>query len=359
MKATLEERIRYRLLRLGRKGPVRRGLAILGMFFCVVFFHFVHYIRDNKKRLAMVMMSMVLFAAYASFSFPIFADSEEWKSEKMLASLISDETVSLVQEKEVSVEDLENLEEGLLQDGYEVGHMQDAEEEHFNLEDILSYRMEQGESAKPTAEPPKQADPGETVFSRDDWRLILVNKQHPIPEDYTFALATIKGSKQCDERIIDDLLAMMQAAREEGFNLLIKSPYRSDARQEWLFEKKINLYMGRGLSYMDAYKLSSQIVMVPDSSEHQIGLALDIVSDYYDNLTKGESLTEGFGDTEAGIWLREHCAEYGFILRYPEGKEYITSVEYEPWHFRYVGVEAATVIMDREITLEEFVEELE
>ncbi len=117
--------------------------------------------------------------------------------------------------------------------------------------------------------------------------------------------------------------------------------------------------MGRGLSYMDAYKLSSQIVMVPDSSEHQIGLALDIVSDYYDNLTKGESLTEGFGDTEAGIWLREHCAEYGFILRYPEGKEYITSVEYEPWHFRYVGVEAATVIMDREITLEEFVEELE
>lgn len=354
MKTTVEEQIRYRLLRLGKKGPVRRGLAILGMFFCVAFFHGVHYIRDNRKRLTMVMMSLVLFAAYASFSFPIFADNEERMADGQLHALISDESVSLVQEEEIRMEDLEDLEEELLLDGFEVSQLQEGtEEEQFDLEDILSYRMEQGGSEEPEAELPRQTDIGTEDFSRDDWRLILVNKQHPIPEDYSFTLATIKGSKQCDERIIDDLLAMMQAAREEGFTLLIKSPYRSDARQEWLFEKKINLYMGRGLSYMDAYKLSSQIVMVPDSSEHQIGLALDIVCDTY------ESLTEGFGETEAGIWLEEHCAEFGFIVRYPKGKEYITSVEYEPWHFRYVGVEAATIIMDREITLEEFVEELE
>ena len=92
---------------------------------------------------------------------------------------------------------------------------------------------------------------------------------------------------------------------------------------------------------------------MPGSSEHQIGLSLDIVCNSY------QSLDEGFGDTEAGIWLREHCAEFGFILRYPKGKEYITGIEFEPWHFRYVGVDAATIIMSREITLEEFVEELE
>lgn len=351
MKTTVEERIRYRLLRWGKKGPVRRGLAVMGIFFCVAFFHGVHYLRDNRKRLAMVMMSLVLFAAYASFSFPIFPDNEERMTDGQLHALIGDESVSLVQETEISMADLE---EELLLDGFEVSRLQEeTQEEQFYLEDILNYRMEQGESEASAAEPPEQADTGTADFSKDDWRLILVNKQHPIPEDYSFTLATIKGSKQCDERIIDDLLAMMQAAKEEGITLLIKSPYRSDARQEMLFEKKIKLYMGRGLSYMDAYKLSSQIVMVPDSSEHQIGLALDIVCDTY------ESLSEGFGETRAGIWLEEHCAEFGFIVRYPKGKEYITSVEYEPWHFRYVGVEAATIIMDREITLEEFVEELE
>ena len=88
-----------------------------------------------------------------------------------------------------------------------------------------------------------------------------------------------------------------------------------------------------------------------DSKFHM--LALDIVSSTY------TSLDQGFGDTDAGKWLQEHSREYGFILRYPKDKEYITSIEFEPWHFRYVGVEAATIIMDQGITLEEFVESLE
>ena len=77
-------------------------------------------------------------------------------------------------------------------------------------------------------------------------------------------------------------------------------------------------------------------------------LAIDIVSDTY------TTLNAGFADTDAGIWLEQHCAEYGFILRYPEGKEFITGIEYEPWHFRYVGKEAAELIMKEEICLEEF-----
>lgn len=362
MKTTLEETIRYRLIRLSKKGPVRRAAAIGGMCVCVSVFHGLRYLRNNKKRLAMVMMSMVLFTAYASFSFPIFLDSEAREMDERLAALISDDPVSLVQDTEIDMDDLENWDEELLleEDGEEL----EDDEDQIVLEDILSYRREQEPSAEgPSAEEPlaeeTAAEEETPEFSADDWRLILVNKQHPIPEDYEFTLATIKGSQKCDERIIDDLLDMMQAAREAGFDLLIISPYRSDARQEWLFDRKIKRYMGKGMSYMDAFKLSSQTVMVPDSSEHQIGLSLDIVSDYYNSLTGGDPLKEGFGDTEAGIWLEENCARFGFIVRYPKGKEYITSVEYEPWHFRYVGVEAATVIMEQELTLEEFLDRLD
>lgn len=106
--------------------------------------------------------------------------------------------------------------------------------------------------------------------------------------------------------------------------------------------------MGQGLSYMDAYKIASQAVTVPGSSEHQVGLSLDITSDTY------TLLDQGFGETEAGLWLAEHSCEYGFTLRYPLGKEYITSIEYEPWHFRYVGREAATIMKEEDICLEEF-----
>lgn len=358
MKKTFQERIKYWLLRMGKKGPLRRILAIIGIYICFALIHSVRYLQNNKKRLAMVMMSMVLFVAYASFSLPIFSDGEEYKLDRELAALLSDDTVSLAREEEIDIENMDSWEEELDWDEEEYSQQQEDEEEQIQLEDILNYRQKQ-EGYENTSETGAIRQTQETAeFSLDDWRLILVNKQHPIPEDYDFTLATIKGSQRCDERIIDDLLAMMQAAKDAGFTLVIKSPYRSDARQEFLFDRKIKLFMGKGMSYMDAFKLSSQVVMVPNSSEHQIGLSLDIVSDDYDSLNQGDSLTQGFGDTEAGIWMEEHCAEFGFIVRYPKGKEYITSVEYEPWHFRYVGVEAATIIMERELTLEEFVEGL-
>ena len=202
---------------------------------------------------------------------------------------------------------------------------------------------------KSTNSQPQNVDTPE--FSREDWKLILINKQHSIPEDYTFELETIIGDKKCDGRIIDDLLDMLQAAKEDNVNLTICSPYRDENRQEYLFNRKINRYMNRGMSYLEAYQLSSQVVMVPGASEHQIGLALDIVCDTY------IELDEGFGETDAGKWLAENSCKYGFILRYPKGKEYITLVEYEPWHFRYVGVDAAMIITEQGITLEEFWEE--
>lgn len=348
MKKTFQEKIKYCLLRMGKKGPLRRILAIMGIYVFFALVHSARYLQNNKKRLAMVMMSMVLFVAYASFSLPIFSEGEGHKLNRELAALLSDDTVSLAREQEIDMGGVDSWEDELDWDEEEYSQQED-EEEQLQLEDILNYRQKQ-EGYEGTQEAGETQE--DVKFSRDDWRLILVNKQHPIPEDYDFTLATIKGSQRCDERIIDDLLAMMQAAKDAGITLVIRSPYRSDARQEYLFDRKIKQYMGKGMSYMDAFKLSSQTVQVPNSSEHQIGLSLDIVCDYY-----GE-LLQGFGDTEAGIWMEEHCAEFGFIVRYPKGKEFITSVEYEPWHFRYVGVEAATIIMEQEITLEEFVEGL-
>ena len=109
--------------------------------------------------------------------------------------------------------------------------------------------------------------------------------------------------------------------------------------------------MNAGMSYMDAYKEASIAVTSPNASEHRLGLAFDFYSSSYRNLN------EGFADTETGKWLKEHSYEYGFVLRYPKGKEYITGIEFEPWHFRYVGVDAATYMTTHELTLEEFWEE--
>lgn len=187
-----------------------------------------------------------------------------------------------------------------------------------------------------------------TEFSSDDWQLVLVNKQHPIPEDYSFELGDLTGGMKCDKRVISDLYSMIEAAYKDGVNLVIRSPYRDSARQNMLFDRKVNKYTSQGMSYMDAYKLAAQAVTVPGCSEHEIGLAFDITSDTYSNLNAA------FGDTAAGKWLAEHSYEYGFIIRYPLGKEEITGIEYESWHFRYVGKSAAKIIVDEDLTLEEF-----
>lgn len=217
--------------------------------------------------------------------------------------------------------------------------------DQFTLDDILE--------ANEVSRGMTESEEYSSTLSVDDWQLVLVNKQHPVPEDYSFTLGTITGSMKCDVRIIDELMAMLEAAKADGIDLVICSPYRDYNRQTVLFERKIDYYMERGYSYLEAYKIASITVTVPGASEHQIGLALDIVSDTY------TSLDTGFGKTDAGIWLKEHGYEYGFILRYPLGKEYITGIQYEPWHYRYVGKKSATAIMKQGITLEEFLEDLE
>lgn len=234
---------------------------------------------------------------------------------------------------------LETIEEELLD------HADTQPEEMFTLDDVMEYDMTTVETVD-TTEADESVDI--SVFDRDDWKIMLINKQHPIPEDYEFTLATIKGSMKCDERIIPELQQMMQEAKKDGVTLVIRSPYRDYERQIYLFNRKVKGYMKKKMSYLESYRITAQAVTIPGASEHQAGLALDITSDSY------STLTQGFADTKAGQWLAEHSYEYGFILRYPEGKEDITGISFEPWHFRYVGKTAAKYMYDHNFTLEEF-----
>ena len=182
----------------------------------------------------------------------------------------------------------------------------------------------------------------------DDWRLVLVNKQNPVPEGFDVKLANINNSMYADERIINDIYRMVDAASDDGVDLMICSAYRSYDRQRTLFNNKINKLMREGMTYLEAYKVGSMNVTVPGTSEHHLGLALDILTGSY------TAMDDGFGDTKAGKWLAENSADYGFILRYPKGKEDITGIVYEPWHFRYVGVPYAKDITQKGVCLEEY-----
>ena len=197
-------------------------------------------------------------------------------------------------------------------------------------------------------------NPGErTGAGADDWNLILVNKQHPVPEDYEYNLTYINDSQQIDKRIAGSVAKLLTAAEKSGIELMICSAYRSYDRQTTLFNNKMDKLLKAGLSYFDAYRTASYSVTVPGTSEHQLGLALDIITPGY------TALDSGFADTKAGKWLKENAPDYGFILRYPEGKEYITGIIFEPWHFRYVGTQNAKYITENGLVLEEYVELLD
>lgn len=228
-------------------------------------------------------------------------------------------------------------------------HYNSQQEEVFTLDDVMEYDTAEVQEAN---EEDAAAAIDISDFDSDDWKIMLINKQHPIPEDYEVTLATIKGSMKCDERIIPELQQMMKDAQKDGVTLVIRSPYRDYERQIYLFNRKVKGYMKKKMSYLEAYRTTAQAVTVPGASEHQAGLALDITSDTY------TTLTEGFADTQAGKWLAEHSYEYGFLLRYPDGKEDITGITFEPWHFRYVGKTAAKYMYDNELTLEEFTAQL-
>lgn len=184
------------------------------------------------------------------------------------------------------------------------------------------------------------------------WQLRLVNADNLLSDKFQPPLTDIGGGKQFDKRAAKALLRMVHDGQKAGHNLYICSAYRDDQYQTGLYERQVAKQRAAGKSRKQARRAAARIVAAPGTSEHATGLAADIVNEEY--FEKYSSLTRGFEHTKAFAWLSKHCADYGFVLRYPEDKTEITGVIYEPWHFRYVGTTAAHRMQEEGLCLEEY-----
>ena len=206
---------------------------------------------------------------------------------------------------------------------------------------------------EPENDSSQSSKPQEKIIDYESlpWNLKLVNFEHALDETFEPAeLSEVDNGYAADSRIADATKKMIADARsKDNVRIIALSAYRDYDYQMELFENKVQrLQQEKGYSVDKAREEAKTVVAYPGTSEHQLGLALDLVD------ARHVKLDESQENTAAYKWLYEHCHEYGFIVRYPNGKTDITGIIYEPWHFRYVGVEAATYIMENGITLEEY-----
>ncbi|MCR5619259.1 MAG: M15 family metallopeptidase [Lachnospiraceae bacterium] len=358
---TKKERVSEEIRMRGRKNKTYRFFSVLIKRGCFFWIDLCDFCEEHMLKFVLLCTSLVCFTAFCSFSFPLFTGSVTNLGIIDFSEL--DESISLAEETpDVMTADEARI---LFRDDFKSGDLQgmgasvstNSEGQEviaIGTDAILDDMLADYQGDEPVSEISvyENIDLDSLSFEKDDWRLILVNKQHSVPADYEFPLGNLTANLQCDERVIDDLVQMLRDARSAGMNIWIVSPYRSGDKQENLFNYDLGKYMSSGMNYLDAYRLAAEAVTLPGTSEHQIGLAFDIVNNEYAHLG------EGFGETKEGLWLAENCYKYGFILRYPADKEYITTIEYEPWHFRYVGKDAAAYMTLKGLTLEEFWEEV-
>ncbi len=175
------------------------------------------------------------------------------------------------------------------------------------------------------------------------WSLILVNRWNLIPDDYEVELTQLSNGKSVDTRIYPALQEMFDDARADGIYPVVASGYRTAEQQQSLLDKKIAEYEANGYSSSEAKKEAEMWVAIPGTSEHQLGIAVDINADGVHS--PGYKVYD---------WLNRNGYKYGFILRYPPEKSDITSVTHEPWHYRYVGIKAATEMHESGLCLEEY-----
>lgn len=182
----------------------------------------------------------------------------------------------------------------------------------------------------------------------DDELLTLVNYENEVPENWQVNLIAINNNQLVDKRIYDDLMAMLQDSKRAGLELLICSSYRSNEKQMQLYQEKVNEYLNQGYLKDEAENKAAFWVARPGTSEHQLGLAIDIVSKDNQRLDPSQE------STIEQQWLMANSYKYGFILRYPTDKSDITKIGYEPWHYRYVGKNHARKIKELDVCLEEY-----
>ena len=175
--------------------------------------------------------------------------------------------------------------------------------------------------------------------------LILVNRENKIPDDYEPELTELFNGEKVDSEIYPDLQKMFDDMRNEGIYPVVGEGYRTHEKQQEIMDDKIRTFTSQGYSEKKAAEKAEEWVAVPGTSEHELGLAVDINAD-----------KERSDNQEVYDWLYRNAFKYGFILRYPIGKTSKTGIDYEPWHYRYVGVPYAEKIMNSGLCLEEWLE---
>lgn len=185
-------------------------------------------------------------------------------------------------------------------------------------------------------------------WNESDWALILVNRNNPVPDNYSVDLVTLSNGKRVDARIYPALQNMFNAARSSGLDMYVREGYRTRAEQQGIMNSRIQQYQSQGYTYDQAVSMAKQYVAVPGTSEHELGICVDINAN-----------TNVSSDEAVYSWLDNNAYKYGFIKRYPENKSSITGINYEPWHYRYVGKKAAAEMKQWNMCLEEYLTYLE
>lgn len=218
---------------------------------------------------------------------------------------------------------------------------------YFSTEEAFTDNITDDKEGEEDSDNLSKKDAALVSASADE--ILLVNKDHPLPEHYQPNLERMREyGAEVDASILQPLRDMLAAGEKEGLSFWIASSYRSVERQRELLDEDINTLVKQGYSYSKAYEEVTKETMPVGCSEHASGLAVDIISKEYQILDEKQARTDEI------LWLQENCGQYGFILRYPKEKEEITKVSYESWHFRYVGITAAEEIMEQGLTLEEY-----
>ena len=226
--------------------------------------------------------------------------------------------------------------------------IQQEEKEEAPVESSSQKEEEQEQSSQETKQ---QQLAEEFAKEKEEYYLLLANAENPLPQDWSIQTEEVQNGYEMDKRAAPAMREMIQAAKEDGVELMLCSAYRSVEKQQQLFDRSQQAYMAQGMSEGEAYAKTATETAIPGTSEHQTGLAADIVTPTY------QMLDAGFADTPAGQWLSEHAAEYGFVLRYPQDKQEVTGIIYESWHYRFVGKTHAKLMKESGLCLEEYLQQ--
>ena len=191
--------------------------------------------------------------------------------------------------------------------------------------------------------------------SSADWNLVLVNRENQLAEEIVMELYLTESGYQIDSRIQEPYLQLMEAGKAAGMDFTMISGYRSIEQQQTNYDVNYQNSLASGLSEEEARTKTEEYIALPNASEHITGLAVDITSTALANLEGNSGLFPDLENYPEGLWLKENAPKFGFVLRYPKEKEAITGINFEPWHFRYVGIENAMYMTEKNLTLEEYI----